>query len=58
MFSAESTQPLFNVTQPAKRGDTRLTVTGVKAAQGKRADEVFAPGQWLALRMRENKQVS
>jgi hypothetical protein len=58
IFPWQSTKPVANVTAPASRGDSKLYVSGVLDEQGKQADEIFVPGQWVALRLKENKQVS
>ena len=49
---------LGKVTRPAFRGQRRLFVdfSGTRYA-GKPANEVFIPGQWMALRMYENQNV-
>jgi hypothetical protein len=48
---------LAAVAKPAARGDQRLYVKDLSNAAAV-ADAVFVPGQWVALRMRENRQVS
>jgi hypothetical protein len=47
---------LASVSKPAERGEQRLYVKDLSRGAA-RADEVFVPGQWVALRMRENRQV-
>eukprot|EP00775_Hariotina_reticulata_P011527 gene11526-11670_t len=56
IFPWQATQPVANVTAAASRGDNRLYIKGILDGQGKPADEIFVPGQWIALRLRENKQ--
>lgn len=50
---------LGKVSRPAERGDRRLFTDfrGTENA-GKRADQVFKAGDWMALRMYENMNVS
>jgi hypothetical protein len=47
---------LAAVAAPAARGDRRLYLNDLSRGAA-RADEIFVPGQWMALRMRENQQV-
>jgi hypothetical protein len=50
---------LGKVSKPANRGDRKLFTdfSGTENA-GKRADQVFKAGDWMALRMYENMNVS
>jgi hypothetical protein len=50
---------LGKVAKPAARGDRKLFTdfSGTENA-GKRADQVFKAGEWMALRMYENMNVS
>ncbi|KAF6249078.1 pectin lyase fold/virulence factor [Scenedesmus sp. NREL 46B-D3] len=46
---------LAEVAEPAARGDTRLFVKNLSSG-ATMADELFVPGQWMALRLQENQQ--
>lgn len=57
IFRDPSKMFLGDVSRAASRGDRKLYVSLDKAAPGKRASEVYYPGQWVAIRMYENKRV-